>query len=147
MGWKVGGFSKIHNKAKMVNVARIPCKFTAVHAANNRWEMHIFMHSFICKKPNSFISKSHRQVCAKLDISIQNCIIRNVSVLTERYQIPLIILQMNNELLKFSPYWRRRRCIVTIACKLTLLPAAAARVKQQVALQLCLFNVQLTHGT
>lgn len=86
----------------MVNVARIPCKCDAVHAANNPREMHIFMLSFICKKQIHLFKTVLGRCVSKLDISIQNCIIRNASVHTERYPRPITVLHTNNELLTFS---------------------------------------------
>lgn len=62
-----------------------------------------YIHAFLyVQKTNSFIENSLRQVCSKLDISIQNCIIRNASVHTERYPRPITVLHTNYELLTFS---------------------------------------------
>lgn len=86
----------------MVNVARIPCKCDAVHAANNPREMHIFMLSFICKK-QIHLFKTVLGRCVPNWIFLYKIVLSEMRVFTrKRYPRPITVLHTNNELLTFS---------------------------------------------
>lgn len=100
--WEVGGFSKTHNKTKTVNVARIPCKCVAVHAANNPREMHIFMRRFV-RENQIHLFKGGLGRCVPNWIFLYKIVLSEMWVFTRSgIKIPIISIQMNNELLTLS---------------------------------------------